>query len=206
MSFRRTPDGGRVAAPPDPYRIPRDRATDQSNSDDWQTLGLEDTPGGVNLGNQVTNPVRFLTKVGAPGRWRSGRVLIQERDLSAAPQPNLAPGTIRRNITYPPYQIGVSGKFSWAANRQGELPPGPVPLEPSRIADYYQSSTFLGLPDPAPWAITGERPQPGLQGFQSRPTVQFNSGSGYPVLAPTVPSFGSRVPLRRPRTLLSGIN
>lgn len=204
--LRRTADGRQVGVAPDPYRLVRDRATDQSNSDDWQTIGLEDVPGGPNLGNQVTDPSRFLTPVGSPGRFRSGRVIIQERSLDTAPEPNLAPGTIRRNIIYPPYQIGVAGKFSWAANRQGELPPGRVPLEPSRVSDYYQSTTFLGLPDPAPWAITGDRPQPGLAPFPSRPTVQFNSGSGWPVLAPTVPSFGSRVPLRRPRTLLSGIN
>ena len=206
--IRRTQDDGTaqmVAA--DPLALPRDPATDQSNDVVWASLGLEQSPTRPNLGRQFTDPRRFLTRTGSPGRWREGRQIVGtnppgDRDL---PMPSIGAGTINRNIRYPQDGIPVPGLFSWAANGQ-QAPAGvsAAAIEPSRVDEYYLSSTFLGLADPAPWVVAGyERPQPGLQGFQAQPTIMAQPGTGWPVLAPSIPSYGSRVPLRRPRGLVS---
>ncbi len=202
--LRRSKEGAQVPVPADPYALPRDRATDQSNAVDRASLGLEDDVS-LDLGVQVTDPRRFVTRTGSPGRWREGRVLMQERNLQFYAEPAIGPGTINRNIDYPSKGQATPGFFSWAANAPDLPPPGPVPeaLEPSRVSEYYMSSLWLGQADSAPWVITGERPQPGLSGFQSRPGVMAQAATGWPVVAPEVPSFGSRVPLRRPRTLIA---
>jgi hypothetical protein len=119
--------------------------------------------------------------------------------------PAISPGTIARNIRYQQNGIASPGFFSWAANQPDLPPPGPVPaaLEPSRVDEYYLSSLALGLPDSAPWVVAGhERPQPGPDGFQSRPGIMGQPSTGWPVVSPSIPSYGSRVPLLRPRTLI----
>ena len=189
----------------DPYALPRDRATDRSDADVWASLGLEEVPGGPNLGDQVTDPGRFLSRTKRPARWREGRTVMQERRLDVQPMPAIGPGSIARNVRYPQDGIASPGYFSWAANAPDLPAPGPVPaaLEPSRVDEYYLSSLWLGQADPAPWVVAGfERPQPGLEGFQSRAGVQGQPSTGWPVLAPEIPSYGARVPLLRPRGLV----
>ena len=200
----RTKDNKQVAVPADPYALRRDRSTDQSNATDRAALGLEDDLS-LNLGRQVTDEARFFTKAGFPGRFREGRVIVQAVDGNYSPEPAIGPGSIARNIRYPQNGIAVGGYFSWAANDLELPPPGPVPeaTDPSRVDEYYLSSLFLGLPDSAPWVVAGyDRPQPGLAGFQSPATVMGQPGTGWPVIAPEIPSYGSRVPLRRPRNLV----
>jgi len=204
--IRRSRDDIAQQVPADPLALPRDLATDQSNETDWSALGLEQSPTRPNLGRQVTtDPTREFTRAGYPGLWREGPVLVQERRLDEAPMPSIGAGTINRNIRYPNEGHATPGLFSWAANTL-ELPAGgPVPeaLEPTRVDEYYMSSTWLGIQDPAPWVVAGyDRPQPGLEPFQSRPGLQAQPSTGWPVLAPEVPSYGSRVPLRRPRGLV----
>lgn len=198
-----------VPVPADPLALPRDRATDQSNEVDRASLGLEEDLT-LDLGRQfATVRGRTATRTGRPGLWREGPTVIQERRLDVQPEPSIAPGSIARNIRYPQNAIAAPGFFSWAANAPDLPPPGPAPaaLEPSRVDEYYLSSLFLGLPDSAPWVVAGhERPQPGLEPFQSRPGVMGQPGSGWPVVAPEIPSYGSRVPLLRPRTLIGSAN
>lgn len=203
--FRRTKDNRQVAVAADPYALARDRATDRSNATDRASLGLEDDLT-LNLGRQVTDERRFFTKAGTPGRSWSEPFRPQGRRLDVMPEPAIAPGSIARNIRYPQNAIAVPGFFNVAANQPDLPPPGPAPaaIEPSRVDEYYLSSTFLGIADSPPWVVAGlERPQPGLQPFQSPATVQGQPSSGWPVISPEIPSFGSRVPLRRPRNLVA---
>lgn len=204
----RSKGNAQLPVPADPYALARDRATDQSNDVDRASLGLEENVT-LDLGSQVaTVKGRTLTRAGRPGLFREGRTVIQERRLDVEPMPAIGAGTINREITYPPDGIAVPGFFNVAANQPSLPPPGAAraTLEPSRVSEYYMSSLWLGLPDSAPWVITGERPQPGLQGFQSRPGIQAQPGTGWPVVAPEIPSYGSRVPLLRPRTLIGSAN
>lgn len=208
--FRRTKDGRTQQVGSDPLALPRDPATDRANRTDWQTLGLEERTPPPRLGRQVPTVQaarrRAFTRSGQPGLWREQPVIVQGRRLDAMPEPQIGAGTINRNIRYPNNGIATPGFFSWAANAPDLPAPGPVAaaLEPSRVDEYYMSSTFLGLPDSAAWVVAGlERPQPGLQGFQSPPGVMGQPSTGWPVLAPEVPSYGARVPLRRPRGLVT---
>lgn len=197
-------DGTQVPVPADPLALPRDRATDQSNQVDRAALGLE-ADLTLNLGRQETDRRRFVTRAGRPGRFREGRVIMLSPDGNFSPMPAIGAGSIARNVRYPQNAIASPGYFSWAANQPDLPPPGPQPAatEPTRVDEYYLSSLFLGLPDSAPWVVAGEtRPQPGLAGFQSKPGVMGQPGTGWPVLAPQIPSYGSRVPLLRPRTLV----
>ncbi len=201
----RTKDNRNVPVAADPYALARDRATDQSNDVTRATLGLEDNPT-LNLGEQVaTQPGRVETTVGRPGRWREGPVVMQERRLDVMPMPAIGEGTINRNIRYPQNATPVPAYFSWAANRQiVDSGVEPAAIEPSRVDEYYLSSTWLGITDPAAWVVTGDRPQPGLEPFQSRPGIMGQPSTGWPVVGPEIPSYGSRVPLLRPRTLIEG--
>lgn len=204
--FRRTKDGRQQQFSGDPLALPRDPATDRSNETDWAALGLDGQPVRPSLGGQTaTDPGRAFTRTGMPGLWRDEPVLVQGRDLDWLPLPAISPGQVRRNIRLPQDGIPVPGFFSWAANEQC-APAGrsQAATEPSRVDEYLLTERTLQLPDSAPWVVAGyERPQPGLEGFQSPPGVQGQPGTGWPVLAPEIPSYGSRVPLRRPRGLVT---
>jgi hypothetical protein len=189
-----------------PYRLPRDPATDQSNMLSLATLGLEGNPSPpVSLGRQVTNPARFFTRKGRPARWRGQRPKVGDRVLDAMVPPQISPGTVRRNIRMPANGIQVQGFFSWAAN-VADFGPSPAPgtVQNEQTDEYLVTSMALQLPDPLPTVVSETvKPAPGLEPFRPQPGIMGQQGTGWPVLQPAVPSFGSRVPLLRPRGLVA---
>jgi hypothetical protein len=187
--------------PPDPLALPRDPATDKSNRTDRQTVGLQDEPT-VNLGAQVaTNRSRFRTPVGRPGFWGgAGRLILQARRLDVAAPLAVGAGTIRRELDWPVREVGATGYMSWAANETGDLRRGRF-HQVTAAHDYYVSSDWIP-PNFDQWPVTGHKPALPAD-WRPLPSVMADLSTGWPVLAPTVPSFGARVPLRRPRGVVS---
>lgn len=199
------------------FRIARDPAVDQTTPLGFASVGLADNPDPpVPLGPQ-TSPINWgtgsrRTPAGRPGCWQTdvfrpgSRGSNGELDLNSPQVPEgrgtLAPGTIRRNVQYVKNGIPGPGFFSWAANKLGFA----LGFEPARDPqdEYVVSSLFLGLADSLATVVSGSvKPAPGLEPFRAGETVQAQASTGWPVLAPQIPSFGSRVPLRRPRGLVT---
>lgn len=178
--------------------LPRDPATDRSNAQNWQDMG-QGQPVPLGRSRRLTAQVDSRTR--RPVRWRNTPVRVQARNLSQAAPVRLAPGTIRRNVVFPTRGHGGRGLFSWTANRS-EPNPG-RPFQVTNPARYLVSSLHLGLAAPLKWPILGAKPPvpEGPQGQRLRRMA--GPSTGWPVVAPTVPSFGSRVPLLRPRGLVS---
>lgn len=187
------------------FQLPRDPATDQSNLVEWSTL--EPTPPDgllprLALGRQVSLKPQ-LTRVGRPGFYGVTPVLVQARDSRAAAAKAIGPGTIRRNVVWPTEEIGSRGLFGWAGNAAtaaGRF------FQVTGVKEYIVSSLHLQLARPLPWVVTGQKP-PLSQGVdqvaQSRRFRGYQQGSGWPVIAPSIPSYSARVQLLRPRGLVS---
>ena len=184
------------------FRLPRDPAVDHATPAQLETVGLAGNPNlPVVLGAQ-TSRKDAATPVGRPGKIRTPVFRPGSRDLDHENRGTLAPGTIRRNVQYNVNGARGQGFFSWAANAIGEAL-GFVPARAPQ-SEYVISSLHLQLPDSLATVVSKTaKPAPGLEPFRSGATVQAGPSSGYPVLAPQIPSYGSRVPLRRPRGLVS---
>jgi hypothetical protein len=185
------------------YRLPRDPATDATTPRGLVTVGLGGNPHEpVTLGGQVDTTRRGFTDAGRPGLFRTPVFRPQERSLDVIQGTTVAPGTIRRNVRYNANGARGQGFFSWAANAIGEAL-GFVPARPPQD-EYIVSSLHLMLPDSLATVVSGTtKSAPGLEPFRERATIQAQASSGWPVEAPQIPSYGSRVPLRRPRGLVS---
>ena len=189
------------------FRLSRDPAVDRTTPQGFATVGLAGNPdppaplgaqtSELNAGGQPRE-----TPAGRPGRFRLQGFRPQARDLAHERRGTLAPGTIRRNVRYPINGIPVPSFFSWAANDEcviDELFPARPPQD-----EYLVSSAHLQLPDSLATVVSGtKKPAPGLEPFRQAPTIQAGPSTGYPVVAPQIPSYGSRVPLRRPRGLVT---
>lgn len=189
------------------FRFSRDPAVDQTTPQGFATVGLAGNPDppaplGAQSSDVEAGGESPLTRTGRPGRFRLLPFRPQSRDLDHENRGTLAPGTIRRNVRYPINGIPAPSFFSWAANALGIVDS----LDPARPPqdEYLVSSAHLQLPDSLATVVSGTaKPAPGLEPFRSAPTVQAGASTGYPVIAPQVPSYGSRVPLRRPRGLVT---
>ena len=193
------------------YRIVRDPAVDQTTPQGFATVGLAGNPDPpVPLGPQ-TSPLNFgtgsrRTPAGRPGCWQTDVFRPGSRgsdgSLNREESGTLAPGTIRRNVQYTKNGIAAQGFFSWAANAIAYA----LGFTPARDPqdEYLVSSLFLGIADSLATVVSGTvKSAPGLEPFRGGATVQAGASTGWPVLAPQIPSFGSRVPLRRPRGLVT---
>lgn len=190
------------------FRIARDPAVDHSTPIQHATVGLADNPDPpTTLGAQSSDRVLAdggtrRTRAGRPGKWRTALFRPAARDLDHENRGTLAPGTIRRNVRYPINGIPVRSFFSWAGNDAcavDRLDPARPPQD-----EYLVSSAHLMLPDSLATVVSGtKKPAPGLEPFRGGATVQAGASTGYPVVAPQIPSYGSRVPLRRPRGLVT---
>lgn len=183
-------------------RFPRDPAVDQTQPLGFATVGLADNPDPpVVLGAQTSRRGE-QTPSGRPGRFRTIAFRPQARDLDHENRGTLAPGTIRRNVQYAINGVRGSGFFSWAANELGSAF-GFVPARPPQD-EYLVSSVHLQLPDSLATVVSGSvKAAPGLEPFRAGATVQAGASTGWPVYAPQIPSYGSRIPLRRPRGLVT---
>ncbi len=200
------------ATPP----LPRDRATDKSNILVWETLGLavRDPQTGElvpstpppNLGQQTrTTPVTDDV-TGRPDFYKPERVIVQARNLRALAPKAIGPGTIRRNVTWPlgGGPIGSGGLrslYSEAGSASGDAP---RLFEPSNPAEYVASSVHLQLARPLPTVVAGRKPSIPDGPSGSHTGVVHSHSTGWPVVAPNVPSFGSRVAPIRPQALVTG--
>lgn len=191
------------------YRaIARDPAVDRSTPEQYRSVGLDGDPFlPASLGMQTSELTDAgqdrITDVGRPGFFRSIGFRPRSRSLDREERGTLASGTIRRNVAYKPNGIAAPGFFSWAANQQQ---PPPTAIEPARPPqdEYLVSSLHLQLPDSLSTVVAETtKPAPGLEPFRGGATIQAQPSTGYPVLSPQIPSYGSRVPLRRPRGLVS---
>lgn len=195
--------------------LPRDRATDQSNLEVWRTLGFAATDPQTgelvattqpppNLGRQTrTTPVTD-PKTGRPDFYRPEPILVQERNLRALAPKAIGPGTIRRNVVFPlgggnSGSGGTRSLYSCAGSASGDAP---RLFEPSNPAEYIVSSVHLQLSRPLAWVVAGRKPSipDGPHGQHAH--ISAARATGFPVVAPNVPSFGSRVPLLRPPSLV----
>jgi hypothetical protein len=184
------------------YRLPRDPAVDHTTPQGFETVGLAGDPfPPVVLGSQTSHK-SHATPAGRPGFWRLIPFRPQERSLDRLQGTTVAPGTIRRNVQYSKNGIPAPGLFSWAAN----LITYALGFEPARPPqdEYLVSSHHLMLADSLATVVSGTtKTAPGLEPFRGGATVQAGPSTGWPVVAPQIPSYGSRVPLRRPRGLVS---
>lgn len=202
-------DSNTAAPGPDvagqPYRLARDPATDQSNAVSLETLGLAGNPAQPSvLGTQVTSERVFFTDQGRPGQWEGQAPKVAERDSDAMVPRGIAAGTIRRNVRYPTNLIQVQALYSWTDNDPCFSPGTLDPLLNTVQDEYVVSSTFRSLEDSSPTVVSGTvKPAPGLEPFRPTPGVMGQPGTGWPVLQPAIPSFGSRIPLLRPRGLVA---
>lgn len=190
------------------FRFSRDPAVDHSTPQGYASVGLAGNPDPpTTLGAQSSelsagSSTPGRTRAGRPGRFVTALFNPRSRDLSREERGTLAPGTIRRNIRYPINGIPVPGLFSWAANE----PCVADTLDPTRPPqdEYLVSSVHLQLPDSLATVVSGTTKRaPGLEPFRGGATIQAGPSTGYPVVAPQIPSYGSRVPLRRPRGLVT---
>lgn len=186
-----------------PFRLPRDPATDGTSPAGFETVGLDGDPyPRVVLGRQVESGARDFSRAGRPARFRSGIVRVQARNLGAELRPACSPGTIRRNVLYPGNGLGPT-VFDPVTNTFVESRSKPSDLQPPQD-EYLVSSLALGLSDPLATVVSGTiKPDPGLQDTYRTSTIQAQPSSGRPVIAPQIPSYGSRVPLLRPRGLVT---
>lgn len=189
------------------FRFARDPAVDLTTPQGFASVGLAGNPdppaplgaqsSELNAGGQP-----HVTESGRPGRFRTPIFRPGSRDLAHENSGTLAPGTIRRNVRYAINGIPVPSFFSWAANEACVADT----LDPTRPPqdEYLVSSAHLQLPDSLATVVSGSvKPAPGLEPYRGVPTIQAGASTGYPVVAPQVPSYGSRVPLRRPRGLVT---
>lgn len=189
------------------FRYPRDPAVDESTAASFESVGLAGNPNlPVVLGPQTSElnlgTGSRRTKVGRPGAWKTLPFTPHARDLNTERRGTLAPGTIRRNVRYKVNGSRASGFFSWAANELANV----LGFVPARAPqdEYLVSSLHLMLPDSLATVVSGtSKPAPGLEPFRGGETVQGQASTGWPVLAPQIPSYGSRIPLRRPRGLVA---
>lgn len=197
--------------PSSPYALPRDRATDRSNLVDLQTIGLaaRDPQTGLlvpvdpawNMGRQVGVDDGLDGKTGRPDGARQDPIVVQARDPDAAPPVAFAPGSIRRNVTWPAEGNGGKGQFSWASNQASD--PG-APFQVTGVAEYVISSLHLQLSRALSWVVAGVKPAiPAGPAGQHGTGQVLRAATGWPVVAPQVPSYSARVPLLRPRDLVS---
>lgn len=201
------PAGAEAGTAGGSFRFPRDPAVDHATPAALATVGLAGNPDPpVSLGAQssplTAGGMLRRTDVGRPGRFRLVPFRPQVRDTDHEERGTLAPGTIRRNVRYAINGIPVPSFFSWAANDRPTI----ETLDPARPPqdEYLVSSLHLHLPDSLATVVSGSsKPAPGLEPFRQRPTIQAQASTGYPVVAPQIPSYGSRVPLRRPRGLVA---
>lgn len=202
-----TPAGAEAGTAGGSFRFARDPAVDQASREAFASVGLAGNPDppaplGAQTSPLTSGGLTRFTRAGRPGRFRLIPFRPQERDGNHENRGTLAPGTVRRNVRYAINGTPVPGFFSWAANALAFLDV----LDPARPPqdEYVVSSLFQGLPDPLPTVVSGtEKKAPGLEPFRQVPTIQAQPSTGYPVVAPQIPSYGSRVPLRRPRGLVS---
>jgi len=209
------------------YRLPRSGATDRGNLTDLATVGLAYRdpnllqPGGArgaipalvaapaataeNLGGRQTGRVAAFTRTGRPALQHDvpfDPVTKVSPSVDAGPGPVLASGTVRRNVEWPLLGGGGRGEFSGTANGR---PGGPGrAFEVTPVDEYIISSLHLQLPLPLSAPVAGVKP-PILNGPDAthRNRLWHARSSGWPVVAPSVPSFSARVPLVRPRNLVS---
>ena len=190
---------------PGNFQIPRDPATDQSRPVDWQTIepvAPDGTLARIPSGRQVRT-TKTDTAVGRPGRFKTRPLLVQARDPLAAAPKAISPGTVRRNVVWPVEETGNRGLFSWASNSAPN--PGRF-FQVTGVAEYVISSLALQLSRPLKWVVTGQKPvlaQGPDQALQVRRFRGYQQGTGWPVIAPAVPSYSARIPLLRPRGLVS---
>jgi hypothetical protein len=202
---------------PGPYQLRRDPTTDRGNLTDLATVGLAyrdpatltlvPTPGAEaeSIGGRQIGIVATVTSVGRPALLHTlpFRVLQPRAPNDAGPGPILAPGTIRRNVAWPLNGGGGLSGFSSTANmRTGG--PGRA-FQVTKVMEYVLSSLFLrsggGLS--LAWPVAGVKPLIGQGPDATHRHRMVAAASGWPVVAPSVPSFSSRVPLLRPRNLVS---
>lgn len=193
------------------YRIARDPAVDQTTPQGFATVGLAGNPDPPAVLGPQTSRLNDgtgsrRTPVGRPGCWQTSVFRPGSRgsdgSLNHEERGTLAPGTIRRNVQYTKNGIPAGGFFSWAANKLVYA----LGLEPARDpqSEYVVTSLFLGLADSLATVVSGTvKAAPGLEPFRGGATVQAGASTGWPVLSPQIPSYGSRVPLRRPRGLVT---
>lgn len=200
------------------YRtIARDPAVDQTTPQGFRSVGLAGNPDPpVVLGPQTSHlndgTGERRSKQGRPTCWKTSVFRPRERDLNregpgsqkdgAGERGTLVPVNVRRNVQYAKNGIPAPGFFSWAANVLGWA----FGFEPARPPqdEYLVSSHFLGIADSLATVVSGTtKPAPGLEPFRGGATVQAGASTGWPVIAPQIPSYGSRVPLRRPRGLVA---
>lgn len=206
---------GRTQQRPGPYQLRRDPATDRGNLTDLETVGLAfrdpstgllvASPAAVteNLGGRQVGNVHPFTAAGRAGLrvTQVFRAVGRGRSNYAGLTPVLAPGTIRRDVTYPLVGGGGAGPFSSTANTR---PGGPGrAFQPTPTSDYLISSLHLQLSRPLRWVIAGVKPLIGEGPDASHRHNMLGRASGWPVVAASVPSFSAQVPLRRPRNLVS---
>jgi hypothetical protein len=165
------------------------------------------TPGATaeNLGGRQVGIVPAVSKVGRPALRHTlpFRVLQPAAPNDAGLGPVLAPGTIRRNVEWP--LIGGGGRSGFSATANGR-PGGPGRgFELTKVMEYLISSIALrrGGGISLSWPVAGVKPLIGEGPDASHRHSMLGRASGWPVVAPSVPSFSSRVPLLRPRNLSS---
>jgi hypothetical protein len=199
---RHEPDRNAAGVEGGDYRLPRDPAVDSTTPNGFANVGLAGNPDApVVLGRQTSTRGQE-TPVGRPGRFHTLAFRPQARNLNREQRGTLAPGTIRRNVEYAINGMRGIGFFSWAANELGNTL-GFAPARPPQD-EYLVSSLHLQLPDSLATVVSEtQKPAPGLEPFRQNATVQAGASTGWPVLAPQIPSYGSRVPLRRPRGLVT---
>lgn len=198
-----------TAAAPDvvgqPYRLPRDLSADGSTIATLEAIGVAGNPAQpAVLGPQVTDERRFFSRVGRPAQWRGARAKVAERDSDAMVPRGIAAGTIRRNVRYAENQVPVQAFYSWSDNDPSYGPNTLDPLAKTSVDEYIVSSTFRSLEDSLPTVVSGTAKRaPGLEPFRPTPGIMGQPGTGWPVLQPAIPSFGSRIRLLRPRGLVA---
>lgn len=205
------PENPSVPGPPTPAgvnRLTRDPAVDGSTVERFRSVGLAGDPFPPTVLGPATSELNYgtgerETPAGRPGCWQTDPFRPGLRDTDHENRGTLAPGNIRRNVTYRANGVGAQGFFSWAEN-EPELPS--MRLDPARPPqdEYIVSSLFLGIANSLATVVSGTaKPAPGLEPFRGGATIQAQPSTGWPVLSPQIPSFGSRIPLRRPRGLVA---
>lgn len=202
-----------VRRPPGVYSYPRDPATDRSTVDDFESVGLAAVDPATGLvvlapnalaqhllGRQVgARPI--ASRVGRPARDTVKEFRPSTQPTNPPALVSNAPGSIRRNLVWPIVGGGGVGLFSSTANGH---PGGPgLAFEVTGVAEYYLSTLRRLLPRALSWVVAGPKP-PIAEGPDGQHAHRMGAwASGWPVVAPTVPSYSARVPLRRPQGLVS---
>ena len=202
---------------PGAYQLRRDPTTDRGNLVDLATVGLAyrdptslqlvPVAGALaeNLGGRQVGVIVSRSKAGRPVLRRTDpfRAVTPRAPNDAGPGPVLAPGTVRRDVAWPLVGGGGRGDFSSTANAR---PGGPGrAFQPTKVIEYVISSLALRLGGglSLAWPVAGVKPLIGQGPDATHRHRMLAAASGWPVVAPSVPSFSSRVPLLRPRSLVS---